>query len=52
MCRLALERNQKRRREEESLEWRRSTENKDKIFENAEELRRLLVADFFRYVSN
>jgi hypothetical protein len=35
MCRPALERNQKRRREGESLEWRRSTEKKDEIFENA-----------------
>ncbi len=42
----------KRRREGESLEWRRSTGKKDEIFENAEELRRLLVANFFRCVNN
>jgi hypothetical protein len=35
-----------------SLEWWRSTEKKDKIFENAEELRKFLVVDFFRCVSN
>jgi hypothetical protein len=52
MCRSALERNRREKEKERAWKTRDQQRRRRRFLENAHELRRLLVVDFFRCVTN